>query len=194
MIAGLVMVHGKFMKKGPNTIYSRFFPSLFLASRLDGSLGTMAGVTWALCEQRCSSLILMWVFIRGSAHGIAGSLTTSKNKLPLRTTTSSVFAAPLPHFSSRNSWECSGIALLTESRDGRERRREIQLELTEHKMVRLTKKRGVPLLLEGPSGLPPSCQSALNQFERDCSLLCGRFIDDARDRIFQRQRSVMPGH
>jgi hypothetical protein len=75
------MVHGKFKNMGPNPIYLRFFPNLVLASRLDSSLGTMAGVTWALPEQRCSSLIVMQDFMMGSAHGIVGSTLNPKNGL-----------------------------------------------------------------------------------------------------------------
>jgi hypothetical protein len=42
--------------------------------------------------------------------------------------------------------------------------REIQLELTKCKLVRLTREEGVPLLLEGPGRLPPSCQSDPKSF------------------------------
>jgi hypothetical protein len=117
------MVQAKFRILVPNPMYSRFFPNLLLASGLDGSLGTMAGVRWVFCERRCSSGMVTLDFIVKSGRGIGGRLLTCK------TATSSRSAVLLPYFPSSNSLDCGRIALVTKLQDRvteRERRRESQ--------------------------------------------------------------------
>jgi hypothetical protein len=66
----LVILHKKLMSLGPNPMYSRFFPRVFLALRSFGILGQMVGVVCNICNCRASSLIGRQTSSGGSGQGI----------------------------------------------------------------------------------------------------------------------------
>jgi hypothetical protein len=64
-------------------MYSRPFPNLLLASGLDGSLGTMAGVKWLFPKRRCSSGMMTLDFMLDSGRGIGSRLLLVEQLPPL---------------------------------------------------------------------------------------------------------------